>query len=212
MRYSASFWEQYVDDFLNRYGFDHPYYNYTLYTDWSETNDSECKIVVTFTDGIDNHDFGIIKRKFKSEVDILDAEVNPTVHHIDSTDENELWSTIEFILPIDEKRNIVEASYGGAYDIGEWDFFTKEEIVEFADAVAEDVSAETGEIYEVYDVYINYDKRGQQTLVINLGNDEGEYIVSKRIDMRKIKVPTDLFKAYLNFFVDKFVKDIEYWN
>lgn len=103
-------------------------------------------------------------------------------------------------------------NYGGAYDIGEYDYWTKEEIVEFAETVAEDVSAEVGSTYEVYDVYINYDERGQQTLVINLGNDEGEYAVSKRIDMRKIKVPTDLFKVYLNFFIDKFVKDIEYWN
>lgn len=211
MRYSTSFWEQYVGDFLNRYGFDSPYYNYTLYTDWAETDDSECKIVVSFTYGIDNHDFRVIKQRLKSEVDISDAGVYPAVHHIDSTDENELWSTIEFVLPLADSSSI-EASYGGAYDIGEWDYFTKEEIVEFADAVAEDVSDEIGETYEVYDAYINYGERGQQTLVINLGNDEGEYTASTKIDMRRIKQPTDLFKTYLNFFVDRFVKDIEYWN
>ena len=76
--------------------------------------------------------------------------------------------------------------YGGAYDIADYQYFTKEEIVEFAETVAEDVSAEVGETYEVYDVYIDYDKRGQQTLVINLGNDESEYTVNKRIDMRRI--------------------------
>ena len=102
--------------------------------------------------------------------------------------------------------------YGGAYDIADYQYFTKEEIVEFAETVAEDVSADVGETYEVYDVYIDYDKRGQQTLVINLGNDESEYTVNKRIDMRRIKKPTDLFKAYFNYFVDKFVTEIEYWN
>ena len=42
--------------------------------------------------------------------------------------------------------------------------------------------------------------------------DIGEYVIKHTIDMRKIRIPTDLFKAYLNVYVEDFVKDIEYWN
>ena len=103
------------------------------------------------------------------------------------------------------------SNYGGAYDIGEYDYFTKEEIVEFAEIVAEDVSAEVGALYEVSDVYMDY-SNGRQNLVVILIGDDGEYVIKHTIDMRKIRIPTDLFKAYLNVYVEDFVKDIEYWN
>lgn len=102
-------------------------------------------------------------------------------------------------------------NYGGAYDIGEYDYWTKEEIVEFAETVAEDVSAEVGSTYEVYDVYMDY-STNRQVLVMSLDGEMGEFEIKRTIDMRKIKKPTDLFKAYFNYFVDKFVADIEYWN
>lgn len=102
-------------------------------------------------------------------------------------------------------------SYGGAFDIGEYDYWTKEEIVEFAETVAEDVSAEVGSTYQVSDVYMDY-STNRQVLVIYLDGDMGEFVIKRTIDMRKIKKPTDLFKAYLGEFVNAFIGDIEYWN
>lgn len=99
--------------------------------------------------------------------------------------------------------------YGGAYDIGEYDYFTKEELVEFAEMVAEDVFAETGMNCDVSDVYIVYSANGNQTLVIELYNDYDEVSVERTIDMRRIRKPTDLFKIYLDEFVHTFAMEFE---
>lgn len=97
--------------------------------------------------------------------------------------------------------------YGGAYDIGEYDYFTKEEIVEFAETVAEDVSAEVGSTYEVSDVYVDF-RGNKQVLVVALTGEDWEYEVQEVIDFRRIHKPTDLFKVYLDGFVNSFVTTI----
>ena len=79
------------------------------------------------------------------------------------------------------------------------------------ETVAEDVSAEVGAYYEVSDVYMDY-SGNRQNLTVILISDDGEYVIKHTIDMRKIRIPTDLFKAYLNVYVKDFVRDIEYWN
>ena len=107
-----------------------------------------------------------------------------------------------------EHGEVYAANYGGAYDIDPEQFFTKEDIVEFADSLVEalnmDRDYEDGD-WEMSDVYIE----DPNTLVIELQSPlESIEVVKQKIDMRKIKKPTDIFK-YMTYFQKKFLDQIE---
>ena len=83
-----------------------------------------------------------------------------------------------------------EASYGGAYDIEDDQYFTRED----ADYLAETVENVLVDSYEmpVKDVFVEIDKQTAEVTVIL--DDEAEYTASTKIDMRKIKLPRDIDK------------------
>lgn len=90
-------------------------------------------------------------------------------------------------------ESLKEASYGGAYDIEDDMFFTKEEIVEFADEVCVYLEDIFGYQYNISDVYMD----GPRKLYINIyDNNYIEVESTFDIDMRKIRKPSDLFKFY----------------
>lgn len=103
-----------------------------------------------------------------------------------------------------------EASYGGAYDIEDDMFFTKEEIVEFVDDIIDELSAEFGKNYFIEEV--GFDDPANLYISIE---DTGGYSHHHtfHIDMRRIKLPKDIYK-YKDFVVDvfksKFGDDYEY--
>lgn len=104
---------------------------------------------------------------------------------------------------------VYAANYGGAYDVDPEQFFTKEDIVEFADSLVQalntDGNYEDGSEWELSDVYIET----PNTLVVELNSPfESSEIVEEKIDMRKIKKPTDIFK-YMTSFEKKFLDKIE---
>lgn len=91
--------------------------------------------------------------------------------------------------------------YGGAFDIESDMFFTKEEIVEFADDVADDFSENiAGKAYSftVEDVYIDQD-------ILHIELTDGDVVLTGyvRIDMRRIRLPKDIYK-YKGKFIDEF--------
>ena len=105
-----------------------------------------------------------------------------------------------------------EASYGGAYDIEDDMFFTKEELMEFAGDLAEQYIAWSGhkKVY-IEDLYI----RDDNWLVIEIyDDDDGIYhSASVKIDMRKIRLPKDIYKysdAILNQWKTSYNKYHEY--
>lgn len=89
-----------------------------------------------------------------------------------------------------DKDKVESASYGGAYDIEDDMYFTKEEIVEFAEEVAEKFSEWSGSTFDVESVYINDPNHLEVTLT------DGDYSLeaSSFIDMRRIKKPSDINK------------------
>lgn len=90
-------------------------------------------------------------------------------------------------------ESLKEASYGGAYDIEDDMYFTKEEIVEFADEVCVYLEDIFGYQYNISDVYMD----GPRKLYINIyDNNYIEVESTFDIDMRKIRKPSDLFKFY----------------
>lgn len=88
-------------------------------------------------------------------------------------------------------ENLTEASYGGAYDIEDDMYFTKEELVEFGDDLAEQFSAWADDKCELSDVYMT----SPVDLVMEVAENDGvEHQAKVKIDMRKIRLPRDIEK------------------
>lgn len=102
-------------------------------------------------------------------------------------------------VPDDKDESLTEASYGGAYDIEDDMFFTKEEIVEFADTICQYLGDIFGYQYNINNVYLFNDNKKRKTISLYLNIYDTNYIEVEstfRIDMRKIKKPDDLFRVY----------------
>lgn len=110
-------------------------------------------------------------------------------------------------------EQLTEASYGGAYDIEDDMFFTKEEIVEFANNICEDLAKEFGYNYDIADVYMDSPTKLHIELI---DNHDIEVDINVRIDMRRIKKPSDLEKTYhnstLESFKNRFLEEYQYYN
>lgn len=101
-------------------------------------------------------------------------------------------------------EDLNEASYGGAFDIEDDMYFTKEELVEFAGDIAEEFSKLTGHMNcDVDNVYMENDP-----LALNVDIYDPEDGISHSaytiIDMRKIRKPSDIYK-----YMDRILKQLE---
>jgi hypothetical protein len=104
-----------------------------------------------------------------------------------------------------EHGKVYAANYGGAYDVDPEQFFTKDDIVEFADSLVQALNMDgdypDGAEWGLSDVYMET----PNTLVVELESpSESVEVVKEKIDMRKIKKPTDVFK-YMTSFEKKFL-------
>lgn len=86
--------------------------------------------------------------------------------------------------------SVESASYGGAFDIEDDMYFTKDDIVEFGNEVAEQFSIWAADTYELSDVYMNNPK----SLHLEVSNGDIELYADIEIDMRKIRYPRDIEK------------------
>lgn len=94
---------------------------------------------------------------------------------------------------IEECSVVQGADYGGAYDIEPNQFFTKEEIVEFGNAVADRVSEEledTNSTFVLSDVYMDT----PTLLHVEVTDNNMNYSADVVVDMRRIRKPKDLHK------------------
>ena len=84
-----------------------------------------------------------------------------------------------------------ESSYGGAFDIEDDQYFTKEEIVEVAEKVCEHLDETYPDKFDISDVYME-----TPTIIhVEVISKEGNWAsANAKIDMRKIKKPNDIFK------------------
>ena len=89
-----------------------------------------------------------------------------------------------------------EASYGGAYDIEDDMYFTKDDLLEFTDELI-DTLQDKGIFVDLVDMYMTDGNR----LVIAVEDEDGNEIdTDEFIDMRKIRLPKDIYK-YKNIFI-----------
>lgn len=106
--------------------------------------------------------------------------------------------------------DIKSASYGGAFDIEDDQFFTKDEIVEFGNTVCDHLNETFYDTYDVSNVYMETPKKLVLTVVQK--SDESEFTATIDIDMRKIKKPADLMNRYLGDVVYALQQDIKAYN
>ena len=92
------------------------------------------------------------------------------------------------------------ADYGGAYDIEPDQYFTKDDVMEFASLVADELSSKVGVPFDIADAYMENPK----LMSITVTDGESEFTTSIKIDMRKIYYPKDLMK-----FSKQAVEDIQ---
>ena len=85
---------------------------------------------------------------------------------------------------------VTSASYGGAFDIEDDMFFTRDDINEFGYQVAALFSEECGEEFELSDIYMD----DPVNLHIQVSKDGIDLSADVKIDMRRIRSPRDLDK------------------
>lgn len=99
------------------------------------------------------------------------------------------------------KRTITCASYGGVYDIEDDQFFTREEINEVAYAVEDELNGGNRRRFGVSEVYM---ANGNELCISIIDMETGEeYESSAKIDLRRIRRPSDIMK-YVKLFVEDF--------
>lgn len=93
-------------------------------------------------------------------------------------------------------------NYGGAFDIDPEMYFTKEDIVDFANNISDTLYKNTKHDFDVSDVYID-NENGNTSLYIELLVDN-EFTISSTvyIDMRRINKPSDINKYDNQVYVD----------
>lgn len=102
------------------------------------------------------------------------------------------------------EKKLQEASYGGAYDIADDQYFTREDLEEFADEVISCIAARDDVLFDVCDL-------SADGLKITIGlnnadrNGEFEHSVTFRVDLRSIKYPNTLATSkYVTMIADQF--------
>ena len=102
-----------------------------------------------------------------------------------------------------EKLN--EASYGGAFDIADDQYFTKDDLLDFAEEVLGNVTETFEGTFDIGGVWFE-----DGCVITQIVDDEGNMFEdTTRVDMRKIKKPEHLIKAYSQQVSSNIIKQIK---
>ena len=82
-----------------------------------------------------------------------------------------------------------EASYGGAYDIADDEYFTKDELVEFGEDVVDNLNSLGYNKAKLESIFIE-----NNVIEITVSWDGNEVTVEQPVDMRRIRTPKDIQK------------------
>ena len=98
---------------------------------------------------------------------------------------------IKYLDDNNKSEVLEETSYGGAFDIEDDQYFTKEEIVDVAEKVCEHLDETYPDKFNISDVYME-----TPTIIhVEVISKEGNWAsANAKIDMRKIKKPSDIMK------------------
>ena len=96
------------------------------------------------------------------------------------------------LMDMIKNRKINEASYGGAFDIGDDQYFTKDDLMSFADEVLGHVAETFNGVYDIGGVWFE-----DGNVITQIVDDSGnEYEDTTHVDMRRIREPWHLKRAY----------------
>ena len=127
------------------------------------------------------------------------VRLDPDNYDWESDDAYRVLDDLEELSPLNE-------DYGGAYDIDPEMFWTKDDLIEFSDAVCDKLSEKFGYQYDIADV--GAESNNDMYILIEDTTHDIEADVSFRIKMSRIRTPRDLMK-YLDTVVSEFVKKFE---
>lgn len=138
--------------------------------------------------------------------------------HCDTQVRERVYAQLDKYIPLsvdspmykekNESKSIDEAHYGGAFDIADDQYFTREDLDSFAEEVLNHINETFKTQFDVSACYID-----DGMLELEVTNDEyGDYIHSEKIDMRKIKEPWHLKRAYAFEFASQLINDITQSN
>ena len=99
----------------------------------------------------------------------------------------------------DDYDEIYSANYGGAYDVDPEQYFTREDLVEFAEDVVDRLNAISYSKFDYTEVYFG----PGNDLELTVAWSDYEDTIKEHIDMRKIRKPSDLCKVYAPLFVNR---------
>lgn len=103
------------------------------------------------------------------------------------------------------RPDLDEASYGGAFDIEDDQYFTREDLMSFADEVLNHVAETFNGVYDIGGVWFEDGK--VITLIVNDSGDEFED--ATQVDMRKVKEPWHLKRAYASNVAANIIQQIK---
>lgn len=109
------------------------------------------------------------------------------------------------LMDMIKNRKINEASYGGAYDIADDQYFTRDDLNSFADEVLGHVSETFNGSYDVGGVW--FEDGNVITQIVDA--DGSEFEDTTKVDMRKIREPWHLKRMYAFPVAANIIKQIE---
>ena len=99
------------------------------------------------------------------------------------------WFLQEIGLNEAIEESLQEASYGGAYDIADDEYFTKEELVEFGEDAVDCMNTVSYSKAKLESIFIE-----NNVIKITISWDGNEVTVEQPVDMKRIRIPKDLEK------------------
>lgn len=157
----------------------------------------------------ENLEFHDLRSLFEAVAPKLTAQDKEEIKKVLQTtdDANTIAAVLQSKLRKESLETESNHSYGGAFDIEDDQYFTKEEIVEFGNDVADTLSNVGYNKFDLSDVYVEGNKL---QLTISATEDGIEESSIVPLDMRKIRKPQDLnrfHKVVVDELIRKFTED-----
>jgi len=137
--------------------------------------------------------------------DMKESEIESIIRKAVNSTELDIPGYME-IHTLDE--SLTEASYGGAYDIADDQYFTRDDLVNCSEKVIEHLNETFDDTFQIADVRLE----GPNMILEVDGEKLGWYMEKCNIDMRRIRVPSDLTDKYALELASKLIDQIKNYN
>lgn len=110
-----------------------------------------------------------------------------------------------------DKETLTESSYGGAYDILDDEYFTKDDGIEAVSEILSIIRQNFAD-KEFPDIQLGLSDMELNNRIFHVtltDEDENEFTEEVQIDMRKIRHPLDLIKKYVPLLAERLIKQIK---